>query len=226
MNETNEAGETPLADFIRLLSQQGRALTRGDLHLHPPTVADLAATETVLREVAKLAALEAPGNPPEFESSSALWAAEAFTWACGMLIDRAETEVEIPKRISGRQPRGATAAEHWSVDLVFRFFRDLIDRSAKIGREDPLHGQLLKLLKNWPLSSIGTEVENHPKQLGVVLASDCLRIVYVDRVIALQDRRRAANEQVASLVSQLTGQQPCLIGAFGDPLASNRETNE
>ena len=46
---------TPLADFIELLTQEGRALTRGDLHRQSPSKADLVMTEQVLSEIAELA---------------------------------------------------------------------------------------------------------------------------------------------------------------------------
>lgn len=196
---------TPLSEFLTDLLQEGRAIVRGELHLHAPARADSQRAKELLNSVAVAAAADAPGTPPPFDPSIALWSAEAFAWACGMLIDRSQTDVQLPKRISGRIPKASSASAHWSADVVFRFAGDLIRRSERIGTEDPLYQEFVRLFSPWPLATVGSSIEKRPAALEVVISDVCLRTMLVDRIILQRDTDLAQAEPLARHVEQALG---------------------
>ena len=107
-----------LTDFVTVLLQEGRALSHGSLHKTRAGDTDLQSAKSVLVEAADRKRLGAPASPPQLNENAALWAAEAFAWACGMLTDRSETNVQLPGFLAETTPVGETASDHWSVDLL------------------------------------------------------------------------------------------------------------
>ncbi len=205
---TSDSQETPLADFTDQLLQEGRAITRGDLHRQEATEADQAEAAKILLDAEKFAGLEAPHQTPVFSVAAALWAAKAFAWGAGMLVDRAETDVKLPTWIESKAPDALVVSHHWSVDLVFRLGHHLIDRSQKIAPSDPLHEELRRLLAPWPLACVGTDIENPQQNIGVVTGDECLRAIYVDRVMMRQDTGRATSETMTRWIAKVAGAHP------------------
>ncbi len=202
--------DAPLAPFLADLFAEGRAVLRGPHHLQPASHQALAECGPLVEAFHKHAAREAPGVAPPLNLDAALWAAEAFAWGCGMLVDRGQTETGLPGWLIERQPAGINAGEHWSVDLVFRFLADLIKRSAHIAKQDPFHRELSKLAERWPLSAVGTEVENEPSAVEHILGDACLTQMYLDRIITRKDRRRAADPRVTTRLACIMGAYPFL----------------
>jgi hypothetical protein len=205
-----DPNDVPLSDFLTELLREGRARVRGNLHLTPPSPTDIHHAEQLLTEMEAAAVADAPGTAPELNLAAVLWAGEAFAWACGMLIDRSQTDVGIPARIAQRTPNPTDPRNHWSVDLVFRFAGDLVRRCEKIGKDDPLYEELVKLLSPWPLASVGTSIENPLEALGVVMSNDCLRTILIDRIIIRRDTVRAEMQPLARSIQHVVGAHPHL----------------
>ena len=204
----------PLTDFITLLTFEGRALTRGSLHQRRAKRDDLEATKQVLAQTSQDAALQAPSVAPEFDGDAALWAAETFAWAAGMLVDRGETNTDFPAWLNDRTANPTTASAHWSVDLTFRFFSGLVARAEKVGKDDPLYPELMNLLEPWPLSSVGISVENSKHSIDIVLQDNCLQKIYVDRILITKDTARAESQPLQSLIENAVGAYPQLAPAM------------
>lgn len=196
---------TPLCEFLTELLQEGRAIVRGDLHVTPPDRNDLERVGALLEEVGRAAAADAPGRAPALDLPVALWAAESFAWACGMLVDRSQTDVSLPKRITKQMPAATSASHHWSADLVFRFASDLVKRCQKIGDDDPLFPELVKLFSPWPLACVGSSVQPRQASLDVVMADDCLRTMLVDRIIVRRDTALADTPSLARSIRYALG---------------------
>lgn len=209
-DQMNVESTTPLADFTQLLLEEGRALTRGDLHLQRASEADREATAMFLVTANEQAVWDAPFAPPSFNVEVAVWSAEAFAWACGMLIDRAETDTAVPDWLAKKVPQPNDPSHHWSVDLVFRFGRDLFQRSARLAEEDAFHKHLSDLLSAWPLACVGTPIENPNASIGVLTQHPCLRTLFIERIVLVRDSERAAIEQLADEFSTLIGAHPAL----------------
>ncbi|MCC9598971.1 hypothetical protein LOC67_00255 [Stieleria sp. JC731] len=202
--------DAPLADFLRDLFTEGRARTRGGLHLERADQNDRQLAAEVLTKASITAAWEAPGNAPGFRLEAAMWAAEAFAWACGMLIDRAETMTEMPGWLAELTPQPRSVEEHWSVDLVFRFGFDLVKRSESISLDDDFHQELMKLFSLWPLSAVGMKIEHDENACNIVFADSSLRKIMVDRVLLRQDPGWLADDRLKADYEQVVGGFPDL----------------
>ena len=217
---------TPLADFIDQLMREGRAMTRGQLHRKETTDVDTRATASVLLEAERLVAADAPwpvdthrpvDTPwpadthratPTFDADVSVWAAKSFAWGTGMLVDRGETDVTIPDWILRGQPSGRSATDHWSVDIVFRLANDLMRMSRRICAGDPLECELEKLFSPWPMACVGTTIENPDETISVVIDNDCLRTIYVDRILLRKDSARSQSARIRPWIDRVVGGHP------------------
>jgi hypothetical protein len=147
----------------------------------PLTRKDRVATETALREADALARLHAPMTAPPLEIASAMWAARVMQFACRMMVDRIETDIDLPSELASQEPQGLTD-DHWSVDLVFRFWWDLMKRAAHLSADDPFNQTLHGIARRWPLAAIGTSVVCDETRLAPIHNHDCLRRLYTDRL--------------------------------------------
>jgi hypothetical protein len=59
-------------------------------------------------------------------------------------------------------PDPSTAASHLSVDLVFRYLPQIYARARDRDAADRLTALLAKLLRQWPLSGVLSEIEEAP----------------------------------------------------------------
>ncbi|OYP36360.1 hypothetical protein [Rhodopirellula sp. MGV] len=203
--------KSALTKFVIDLLGEGRVKTRGRIHLHQASQADRESASMVLVGSAVIAADEVPGVAPAFVLPAALWAAEAFAWACGMLIDRAEVETNIPPWIIKSRPATNDLSSHWSVDLVFRFAYDLIKRSESISPNDDLHAQLLELFTPWPVSAVGLHHEPPQAESNLVLTHSTLRQMLVDRTLLRQDKHWLQDSRIKHDIEVVLGGYPELF---------------
>jgi hypothetical protein len=133
-----------------------------------------------------------PGIAPSFEREAAVWAARVVFNASQLLLSREQDAPDIVKLLppySGAM----TPAAILSADLCLRCLPDIIEKAREINPDDPLIGLLEHLLRDWHYSGIGyswlPEGSGEAKDTGdlfdfsPILADDCLRLLYIDRVI-------------------------------------------
>lgn len=132
----------------------------------------------------QLARLHAPSTPPSLCIESACWAAQTMHFFVRILLNRIETEVNLPASLAASEPSGTEASHHWSVDLVFRVLPDLERRCSAANSLDPLRNTIRQVAGRWPLSATGIECEFAPKAKDTVLESPSLRRELLDRVYA------------------------------------------
>ena len=127
-----------------------------------------------------------PGYPPPFEQVAAVWAAKIIYNASQLLLSRDQNSRDLGLLLAG-YPATIDAAAILSADLCLRCLPDVIAKAREINPDDGLIPLLEDLLRTLHYSGVGYfkggEFEWPP-----VLANDCLRRLYVDRVIG----RRAA----------------------------------
>lgn len=163
------------------------------------------ATIGILAEADHLARLHAPMSPPAFHLSAAVWAARVMQFACHRLVDKVEIDTRLPPELIHGEPAGTKPAEHWSVDLMFRCWWDLMQRAFAANQQDTLNDTLAQVAARWPLAAVGTTVSCSTDRLAVVCGDPCLRMIYIDRVIARRDKTKATEPMIAKLIQQIGG---------------------
>jgi hypothetical protein len=199
-----------------------------------PAAKEEKAVADLLREEYAKEVLNFPGAAPAFEGDAAVWAARIVFNASQLLLSRekdAQDIVELLSPYSGAM----TPAAILSADLCLRCLPDVIEKAREINPDDPLIGLLEDLLPVWHYSGIGyfrlpgstelssaedsTELGSAEDSVGVdsavgggefdfspILADDCLRLLYIDRVI---ERRVAALANLPEL-------RPGILAVMGD----------
>ena len=199
-----------LSEFLRALFEHGRLR----LERSPAVVsdADAPAAHALILEWEAANRLEFPGLTPELSLPAAYWAAGQFYRACEYAIFREVSVEEIKSSLSTPCPSAEGAAQHYSVDLVFRFLPDLYRIVRAASEDDPLCQHVRDWAEMWPLSSVGiTGIV--PRNVDRVCGHAGLLALYVDRILAKNDTSRLADKRVSQAVR-------AALGHFGE-LAPN-----
>jgi hypothetical protein len=177
----------------------------------------------IVREWDAANRLEFPGEAPALVPATAERAAELFYRACQFTVYRdvdAQTVATLfaePVHDSAgggpakpaHQARRATAADHYTVDLIFRFLPELYRLAHRTSGADPLCDGLRLWAGRWPLSSVGMSsigmVGVNPDDLATVCEDGGLLRQYADRVIARRDVSRLADPRVRAAVQSALG---------------------
>ena len=165
-----------------------------------------------LREEYAKEVMNFPGIAPSFEWEAAVWAARIVFNASQLLLSREQDAQDIVKLLppySGVM----TPAAILSADLCLRCLPDIIKKAREINPDDPLIGLLEYLLRDWHYSGIGYFWSDLFRgDLGdlfdwsTILADDCLRLLYIDRVI----------ERRVTTLANLPELRPGILAAMGD----------
>ncbi|BAV07993.1 hypothetical protein SAMN05421788_103336 [Filimonas lacunae] len=129
--------------------------------------------------------LEYPGTAPVFDGAAALWGAQVVYTASLLLLDRKHHVEEIPTLLpsyTGPVTEGAML----SADLCLRFLPQIIKQLQAIDAEDVLIPLLEQVLTRWHYSGIGLELGIENELLEIALRHNCLRQLYVNRIIQYQ----------------------------------------
>jgi hypothetical protein len=183
------------------------------------------AVADLLREEYAKEVMNFPGIALSFEREAAVWAARIVFNASQLLLSRekgAQDMVELLPPFSGAM----TPAAILSADLCLRCLPDIIGKAKEINPDDPLIGLLEHLLGDWHYSGVGyfrlpeDGGESGSAEAGSagaggmgdlfdwspILADDCLRLLYIDRVI----------ERRVKALANLPELRPGILAAMGD----------
>lgn len=193
--------------FLETLLGEGRAAVPA---LGPIPAQQKAAAVDVLARYELLWRREGPSPVPDYCPEAASWAGEQFCLACQFAIFRDVDEQAMHAALATSLASDSGPGVHYSVDLVFRFLPDLAKFVHTASSDDPLEKILRGWASDWPLSSVGMqgiEVTN----LESFYESTGLMTLYIDRVIALSDRSRLADDKVREHVLAAVGMYPDLV---------------
>jgi hypothetical protein len=197
--------------FWRSLVEDGHVAI---LHDAAPSAEDMSGLRTLLRELDRDMRLRLAFTPPALDLVTAQWACVMLYRACQFLMFRhVEAEV-VDEALSLPAPGPMSPATIYSADLALRHLGEVLVLADRIAPKDVLTIRLRELGQQWPLSSVGiADLVDEDQTLEAdpiarVLADDCLRMLYVDRVIAFGDKSRLAPESVARLVRTALGPFP------------------
>jgi hypothetical protein len=147
-----------LAEFFTRLLHEGKAVLQ-ERPESPPAARGEAIG--VLRQAFESYRLSVAGPRIEFDEEAALAAAELVRWACWYTVRRDEPAVELEDRLTiHRLP--SSPAQHLSADVAMRFLPQVYRRARALAPSDPLPGSLAKVLRQWPLTGILSDVAEEP----------------------------------------------------------------
>jgi hypothetical protein len=221
-------------EFLTNLFEQGRARVGP---VAPIDDEEIAAAARVLADYEAIDRRQAPGEAPAFVPQAAAWAGLQFYRACQLVVFRAHGEEDVRRELDRPYEGQRDAAEHYSVDLVFRYLPDLYRLASTGAEHDPLLEFLRGWARDWPLSSVGmagvtalaaketagAEPQGESKPLrtrppaldvSAVIEDPSLRILYVDRIVATADVSRLDDARVVEQVRAVLGVHPALAATI------------
>lgn len=200
-----------LVTFIKQLRETGTITLAPGVESPATLRAAQDAIEPQLRDMDRIARLDAPGEPPPFSPLAATWSALTLYEACRCLVFRDMGEEAVRERLSVPCPEALSPEVVWSVDLAMRHLPDLFSLARGLAEDDCLVEELRRIGRDWPFSSVGMRkvgpVNNRP-----ILAAPSLRTLYVDRIIDREDLARLDFPAVAEAVH-------AALGIYGHELA-------
>jgi len=158
--------------------------------------------------------MQQPLEPPKFNVAAALKAATIFRSACEAVVYR-RIEAELIEHlirktalVSGDDPR-----LHYSVDLVFHFLPQVVERAARVSESDPLLEVMRTVGRQWPLSSVGIS-GCEPQAIPAALRHVSLWRMYIYQIISRKDKSRLNIPLVREAVAAAIGPFPHLAPEF------------
>jgi len=144
-----------------------------------------------------------PGYPPAFVRDAAVWAARIVYNASQLLLFRSQYDKDLGQLLAD-YPAAIDAGAILSADLCLRCLPDVIGKAKEINPDDVLVPLLEDILMKWHYSGVGY-FKGQAFDWGPVLGSDCLRRLYVDRVIRGQVAELANSRALRSEVRAALG---------------------
>lgn len=179
-----------LTACVERLFRDGVVLLR-----QPPFVGDTDVRS--LRELLAVAfhdyRLSVPGPPVSFDPGTAELAARLLLSACWFLVSHRESSANVERELT-LSVRPKTAAQHLSADLLFRYLPPVYRRARARAADDVLTHRLARLLRDWPLSGVLSDVSDGPDAPPDFDGHSGLQLLYAERL--------AANEKPAWVPAQ------------------------
>jgi hypothetical protein len=183
---------------------------------------DRRAVDAVLAARAETAAADFPSPAPAYDPAAAAWAARQIVRACRFIVLRDDPIDTVRAKLAEPIPAGDAAAQHFSVDLVFRFLPDVDRLTTTLSLNDPLREILREWGGAWPLSSVGMKAVK-PLRTEELLAHAGLRRAYIDRIVACRDSSRLADPQIRDLVHAALGRARVEASAWCREAVDNQQ---
>jgi hypothetical protein len=185
-----------LAQFVRMLAAEGRAVVSAQMQLPPGEDPEALA---VLTEMELRAQEELSGEPPAFSGPAALWATRIFYEACRCAVCRDLSAEHVKSVLGTRCPVERGPSCDWSVDLVFRHFPRFFRFASQLSNGDPLVDALRDLARDWPLSAAGLPGLEKAR-LDTFIAHPVLCRLYADRLAAAEDPGVVTDPRVLAIL--------------------------
>lgn len=132
-----------------------------------------------------------PYTPPEYDANTALWAAKIVYTTSQLMLYR-EHKIEELNELLPAFEGELNASAILSSDLCLRFLPQILNETKYIDPDDELISLAEKYLKDWHYSSIGYPIVADNLVFDAIASNKCLQQMYVDRIIANKDVKRAA----------------------------------
>jgi hypothetical protein len=155
--------------------------------------------------------LELAFVPPPLVMPAAVWAVQLMYRAAQLLVYHEIDAAVVERDLSVTCPEASSPAVVYSVDLAMRLLPDLVTLARAVSDDDPLTIGLMRLARQWPLSSVGILGVGSDFHTDAFFDHPCLRRVYVDRIIDRRDTSRLSDARVAAVARESIGGFPTLV---------------
>ncbi|MBL8792501.1 MAG: hypothetical protein JNM56_01210 [Planctomycetia bacterium] len=166
-----------LVELLRPLLETGSVVFREPPHF---TALQHPAATVYLRRAFDGYRLQVAGPLLDFDPASALRAGEVVLSACWFLVHHKEPVEELARRLALPVPR--SPAEQLSGDLLLRYLPQVYRRAKALAAADPLGEQLARLLRQWPLSGVLSDVPEAPLIEPSFAGHAGLELLYAERL--------------------------------------------
>jgi hypothetical protein len=163
------------AVFVRRLFREGVALLREPPPDNDPNL------DPCLGEAFAEYRLDVAGPPIDFDLPTARSAARALAWSCWFLVSHREDDADVERAVS-MPHRPTNAAHHLSADLLFRYLLQVHRRARVVATDDLLTLCLARLLRDWPLSGVLSDVTDAPAAPPDLAGHPGLQLLYAERL--------------------------------------------
>ena len=140
----------------------------------------------------------------DYDAASALWAAKTLFYSAQLLLIREDTVKDLATffpEINGK----ITLSAKLSADLSLRFLPEIYAQLNIADNKDPLLPVLERYLKQFHYSSIGSDIEPEVADWQAELADPVYRKLYLDRIVAKKDYKRAEIPYINQLLHAAFG---------------------
>lgn len=163
-------------DFLEGLLRDGSVVLRGP----PAPASGDAASAGLLASAYADHCLDLAGPPPPFDLAAAVAAAGRVWSACWFLLHHGDGPEIVEAALA--LPPPANAAQHMSADLTLRFLPQVHRRARALAAADPLTAGLARLLREWPLSGVLSDVAEPPLTPPDFDGHNGLLMLYAERL--------------------------------------------
>ena len=162
-----------LSQFITDLLENGNVTIAGGLHDFDAM--EKTATVTILQKHYQRSILDMPFVAPEFHKEAAFWGATFIYRTVQFILLRDLDEEEIKTHLQDFPKEEINPEAIYSVDLTFRYLKDLLDLAKGLAPNDPLVIRLKEVAAHWAFSSVGIQgLENINDEM--LLQNDALKL--------------------------------------------------
>ena len=214
-----------LVPFLAALEESGRvrvpaspdpSLFTGDPNVG---VADDADLDARLLALAARVRDDLAHDAPVVSLRAARWALRTLFAACQAFAHRSIPAEAVERALAVPCPTPASPSVALSVDLLFSVIPDLVSLSRGLDDADVLRVGLLRLAREWPLSSVGAGKLAGPLSLDAFVDDPSLRALYVDRILQRRDLTRLGHPRVDPALREALGDHPELCVEVAGALA-------
>jgi hypothetical protein len=193
-----------LAEFIQSLFTEGKVGVTNQLSQIDDE--EFNATKIILQQMYHEDVLDMPAPVPDFSEEAALWAATYFYHAVHLVVMRDAGEEIIEEQLQSFQG-DINASVIYSVDLTFRSLPNLFELAKGLAPADVLVKKLQETAAQWPLSSVGVEIEPSLTDHALILTNKSLKTRYIDRIIKQKDQKRVQQFGLEKYIYETAGEQ-------------------
>ncbi len=192
-----------LSKFTADLLRNGNVLVANEIL--PFYKDDELLTTELLQQFYKHDMVELPGLAPQFDNEAALWGIKLMYRSVQFIILRSESDEVINAHFNFYEKQ-LNAGVIYSADLSLRFLPDIFRFAQALAPEDILVKKLKQLASQWPLSSVGVELDNAIiLNENVIVENLSMRTLYVDRIIEHKDYKRLKHLKIKEAVLAVLG---------------------
>ncbi len=164
-----------LADFLEGLYSRGEVVLRD-----PPNEDVSPRAQDLLRQAFAEERLHVAGPDIPFDADTAGRAAVVLWRACWFLVAHDDPPESVERALV--LPPRDTSAAHLAADLSLRYLPQLLRRSRALGADDVLPGLLTKILREWPLSGVLSDIADGPLSPPTFAGHPGLMLLYAERL--------------------------------------------